>query len=182
MASFVQRMIGAARLDPATYEEVEADKTATMQATIVVILSAVAAGVGAIEEGMRGVIVTIAAALIGWVAWAFLTWLIGTKFLPEASTHADVGELLRTIGFASSPGLIRAFGPVPFIGDFVLVAAWLWMLASTVVAVRQALDYKGTLRAILVCLIGWFVYVLIFISIISVLGIAIIGIGGAISA
>jgi hypothetical protein len=92
-----------------------------------------------------------------------------------------VGQLLRTIGFASSPGLIRAFGGMPFVGDIVMVAAWVWMLVSTVIAVRQALDYKGTWKAILVCAVGWLVYVLIFISIISVLGIAIIGLGGAIS-
>ena len=181
MASFVQRMIGAARLNPATYEEVEADKSATMQATVVVVLSAIGAGVGAIDEGMRGVIVTIAAALLGWVIWAFLTWLIGTKFLAEPQTKADMGELLRTLGFASAPGIFRIFGSVPFVGKLVLLAAWIWMLASTVVAVRQALDYNTTGRAILVCAIGWFVYVLFFISIISVLGIAIIGLGGLVS-
>jgi hypothetical protein len=181
MASFVQRVIGAARLNPAVYEEVEADKSATAQATMVVVLSAIAAGIGSIENGTKGVIITILAALLGWVLWAFLTWLIGTKFLAEPQTQADMGQLLRTIGFAASPGLIRVFGAVPFVGAFVLIAAWLWMLVSMVVAVRQALDYKGTWRAILVCAIGWFVYVLFFISAISMLGIAIIGLGGAIN-
>lgn len=178
MATFVQRMIGAARLDPATYEEVEADKSATTQAAIVVILSAVAAGIGAIEEGTKGVVVTILAALIGWVFWAFLTWLIGTKFLPEPQTKSDMGELLRTLGFGSTPGLLRVFGVIPVVGTIVMFIAWFWMLASTVVAVRQALDYKGTGKAILVCAIGWFVYILFFISAVSMLGIAIIGLGG----
>ena len=181
MATFVERMVGAARLNPATYEEVEADKSATGQATVVVVLSAIAAGIGSIDAGARGVVITIVAALLGWVIWAFLTWLIGTKFLAEPETKADMGELLRTIGFGSSPGLIRVFGALPFVGGLFLIAAWIWMLVSTVVAVRQALDYKSTGKAILVCAIGWFVYVLFFISVVSLLGIAIIGIGGTVA-
>jgi hypothetical protein len=93
-------MIGAAKLDVATFEEVEADSTATVQAMGVVLLSAVAAGIGEIGYGGRGLVFGLAASLVGWVVWAFLTWLIGTKFLPEAGTHADVGQLMRTIGVA----------------------------------------------------------------------------------
>lgn len=181
MASFVQRMIGAAKLDPATYEEVEADKSATGQATWVVILSGVAAGIGAIDEGTKGVVVTIIAVLLGWVIWAFLTWLIGTKFLGEPQTQADMGELLRTLGFATSPGIIRVLGAIPVLGKIDVLVAWVWMLISTVVAVRQALDYKSTWKAILVCAVGWLVYVLFFISVISMLGIAMMGIGGMLS-
>jgi hypothetical protein len=53
------------------------------------------------------------AALLGWLIWAFLTWLIGTKLLPEASTEADIGQLMRTIGFASAPGILRVLGSSP---------------------------------------------------------------------
>jgi len=178
MASFVQRMIGAAKLDSATYEEVEADKHATGQAMGVVILSAFAAGIGAAGAGGRGVLVALVGALVGWYLWALLTWLIGTKFLPEAQTEADVGQLLRTIGFASSPGLIRIFGWVPILGVAVQAAAWIWMLVATVVAVRQALDYTSTGRAILVCLIGWFVNLLVFVWTLAFLGFAILGVRG----
>src|SRR5215813_3981073 len=133
MASFVQRMIGAAKLDSAIYEEVEADKHATGQAMGVVIISAFAAGIGAAGAGGKGVFVGLLGALIGWYLWALLTWIIGTKFLPEAQTEADVGQLLRTIGFASSPGIIRIFGWVPVLGVAVQAAAWIWMLVATVV-------------------------------------------------
>lgn len=176
MASWVQRMIGAAKLDVATFEEVEADSTATVQAMGVVLLSAVAAGVGEIGFGGRGLLVGLAASLIGWVAWAFMTWLIGTKFLAEAETHADVGQLMRTIGFATSPGIIRVLGWIPVLGSLIELAAWLWMLAAMVVAVRQALDYKGTGRAILVCVIGWIVNVIIVLSLSALLGIAMLGV------
>ncbi|HEY6222048.1 MAG TPA: hypothetical protein VIX13_05880 [Candidatus Eisenbacteria bacterium] len=178
MASWVQRMVGAAKLDVATYEEVEADSTATIQAMGVVLLSAAAAGIGDIGHGGRGIIGSTAIALIGWVAWAFLTWLIGTKFLAEPETKADVGQLLRTIGFAATPGLFRVFGWIPILGNLIEVAAMLWMLVAMVVAVRQALDYKGTGRAILVCAIGWFVNVVILFTLGALLGIAVIGAKG----
>ncbi len=174
MASWVERMVGAAKLNVVTYEEVEADSTATVQAMGVVLLSAFAAGIGEIGYGGRGVIVGVAAALIGWVAWAFLTWLIGTKFLPEPETNADVGQLLRTIGFASSPGILRAFGWIPLLGTLIEIIAWFWMLVAMVVAVRQALDYKGTGRAFLVCALGWCVNVIIFVSLGALVGIAVL--------
>lgn len=176
MATFVQRMIGAAKLDVATYEEVEADKGATKQALLVVLLAAVAAGVGEIMQGGEAMLGALVGSLIGWVMWAFLTWLIGTKFMAEEQTQADVGQLLRTIGFASAPGLLRVFGWVPILGPVIMLVTWIWMLATTVVAVRQALDYTKTWRAVLVCAIGWFVYALIFIWTAAIVGFTIVGI------
>jgi Yip1-like protein len=176
MASWVERMVGAAKLDAATFEEVEADTTATVQAMGVVILAAVAAGIGEIGYGGLGVIVGAAASLVGWVAWAFLTWLIGTKFLPEPGTQADVGQLMRTIGFATSPGIIRVLGWIPYLGTLIEIAAWVWMLGAMVVAVRHALDYKSTGRAILVCAIGWIANAIIVVSLMAILGIAVIGV------
>jgi len=171
MASFKDRIIRAAKLDVHLYEEVEADTGAMGQAMGVVVLSSIAAGVGSIARGGFGAILmgTIAA-LIGWYVWAYLTYFIGTKFLPEPQTKADVGQLLRTIGFSSSPGLIRVFGIIPGLGAIVFFAASIWMLVAMVIAVRQALDYKSTLRAVGVCAIGFIVQMLIFGVLFSIMG------------
>jgi len=165
-------MIGAARLDAQTYEEVEADQTATGQAMGVVVLSAVAAGIGGlgIGGGIRGVIGSAVAALVGWVIWAGLTYLIGTKILPEPQTEADMGQLLRTIGFAASPGILRVLGFIPFLGMLISLVAAVWMLAAMVVATRQALDYTGTGRAVAVCVIGFFAYLVAAVGIAMVMG------------
>ncbi len=169
-SNFINRILRAARLDAQLYEEVEADKTSMRQAMLVVILSGVAAGVGSISHGgLMGVAVGTVTALVGWYIWAFLTYLIGTKFLPEPQTKSDIGELLRTIGFASSPGLIRVLGVVPEIERFVFSAASVWMLVAMVIAVRQALDYKGTWRAVIVCVIGWTIQIAILLAIFSFL-------------
>ena len=107
MTTFGDRIIRAAKLDAQLYEEVEADTGAMGQAMGVVVLSSMAAGVGSVAiGGLGGILVGTIAALIGWYVWAYLTYFIGTKFLPEPQTEADLGELLRTIGFSSSPGLI----------------------------------------------------------------------------
>jgi len=164
MASFIDRVIRAAKLDPNLYEEVEADKTAMGQAMGVVVLSGVAAGIGAMGvHGSAGIVPGAIGALIGWFVWAGLTYLIGTKLLPEPQTRSDLGELLRTIGFSSSPGLIRVLGIVPILGGIVFLVASIWMLIAMVIAVRQALDYTRTGRAVLVCFIGWIVQVLILL-------------------
>jgi len=90
-------------------------------------------------------------ALVTWVAWATLVHQIGTRIWPERETKSDMGELLRTIGFAAGPGALQAFAVLPQVSRGVFVFAWIWMLAAMVVAVRQALDFHSTWRAILVC-------------------------------
>ncbi len=171
MSGFVDRMIRAAKLDPQVYEEVEADTTAMPQAMGVVVLSSLAAGVGSVGlGGLTGLLVGLIAALAGWFIWAYLTYLIGTKLLPEPQTQADHGQLLRTIGFSSSPGLIRVLGVVPGIGPIVFSVAGIWMLVAMVIAVRQALDYQGTLRAVGVCFIGWVVQTILLVLVFTLLG------------
>lgn len=158
MNSFLQRLIGAAALDSAIYEEVEADSAATGQALTVIILSSLAAGVG--SRGLGGATFPNAAffavvSLMAWGAWALLTLQIGGRVLPEPQTSVDVGELLRTTGFAAAPGILRVFGILPGVTIPVFVITAVWMLAAMVVAVRQALDYRSTGRAIAVCVLGW---------------------------
>ena len=154
MTSFSGRMIGAAKLDAGIYEEVEADGTATRQAMGVVLMSSLAAGIGTLALG-AGVIAGAVAALLSWVIWAYLTYLIGTRLLSEPQTQADMGQLMRTLGFAQSPGVLRIFGGVPVIGPLVLGVVSVWMLVAMVIAVRQALDYTTTWRAVVVCVVAW---------------------------
>jgi len=170
MSDLTDRMIRAAKLDVHLYEEVEADTGAMGQAMTVVVLSSVAAGIGSISAGgIRGVVVGTILALIGWYIWAYLTYLIGTKLLPEPQTKTDHGELLRTIGFSSSPGLIRVLGFIPVLGGLLMFAGSIWMLVAMVIAVRQALDYKSTWRAVGVCAIGWVIQMVILVVVFSLL-------------
>ena len=167
MSIFIERMIRAAKLDVNLYEEVEADKTAMKQAMGVVVLSSLAAGIGSMSMGGGNLVLGTVAALVGWYIWAYLTYFIGTKFLPEAQTKADHGELLRTVGFSSAPGLIRVLGIIPMFTQLVFMVAGIWMLIAMVIAVRQALDYKSTPRAIGVCIIGWIFQAILLVFLFS---------------
>lgn len=187
MASLTERMVGAAKLDVHTYEEVEADTTATGQALGVVVLSSVAAGIGAslgaLGEGNIGFVVGTligytVVALLGWVIWAFVTYIVGTKLLPEPATKSNMGELLRTTGFSQAPGLLRVVGVVPFLGPILSSLVNIWMLVAFIIAVRQALDYQSTWRAIGVCVIGWVIQVVFVVVLVGILA-AVIGIGAA---
>lgn len=179
MSTFTQRMLGAAKLDARVYEEVEADSGALGQALGVVVLSSVAAGIGALLAFggvVQGLLLGTLVALVGWLVWAFLTWFIGTRLLPEPQTEADLGQLLRTIGFSSAPGVLRVFVFVPVLGALVSIVANIWMLAAMIVAVRQALDYQSTWRAVGVCLIGWIVLLVIEVALFAALGISASGV------
>ena len=171
MTSFKDRIIRAAKLDTKLYEEVEADKGAMVQATVIVVLASIAGGLGSLGKGgVSGLIWGTAIALIAWYVWAYVTYIVGTKLLPEPQTRANYGELLRTIGFSSSPGLIRILGIIPGLTGLVFLIAGIWMLVAMVVAVRQALDYKSTFRTVGVCLIGWVIQALILALFFSIFG------------
>lgn len=155
--TFLQRLIGALSLDRAIYEEVEADRSATSQALLVVVASSVAAGLGFAQpdsQAMNRIIFFSLLALMTWAGWALLTFEIGTRMLPERQTRSDVGELLRTLGFAATPGMLFVFGVMPMLMVPVFAITTAWMLAAMVVAVRQALDYDGTGKAVAVCVLG----------------------------
>ena len=163
MNIFIERIIRAAKLDANLYEEVEIDKKAWVQAMLVVVLSSIAAGIGSLSlEGLDGLFLVTIAALLGWFLWAYLTYLIGTLLLPEPQTQSDFGQLLRTIGFSSAPGLIRILGIIPSLNWIVFEIAYFWMIAAMVIAVRQALEYTSTLRAFFVCFIAFLSQVILF--------------------
>jgi hypothetical protein len=158
LATWTHRLIGAAALDAGTYEEIEADRAATAQAFVIVLASSLATGIGTAGLGGHpagGILIISIAALLGWAGWALLIFEIGGRLMPEPGTRVDVGELLRTIGFASSPGLFRVFGVLPALTIPVFVLTSVWMLVAMVVAVRQALDFTSTWRALTACILGW---------------------------
>jgi hypothetical protein len=181
MATLVERAIGAARLDPATYEEVEADTNALGQAMTVVVVAAIASGIGASAGHGFRMIPNAIGALIGWFVWAFTVYIVGTRLLPQPETKSDLGELLRTTGFAAAPGIVGILGLLPVLGGVAMLVAWLWQLAAMVVAVRQALDYTTTGHAIAVCVIGFVAQmVVLFLLVTLVFGSAFV-VGNALS-
>jgi len=144
-------MVGAAFLNVETYEEVEHDEEAIAQAATVVVLVAAASAIGGLGAGVSGAIQGAVSSIVGWLAWAGITYLVGTKLFGGTATW---GELLRTLGFASTPGLLMVFGIIPFLGWPVVVLGSLWGLATGFVAVRQALDF-GNGKTFATVLVGW---------------------------
>ena len=154
--SLVERMIAAAKLDVQLYEEVEADADATSQAALVVGVVAVASAIGGAGGGAAGFFGGLVAALVGWLLWSGVTYLIGDKLLGGTATW---GELLRTIGFAQSPGVLYVLAIVPGFGGLVRLAVLVWLLVAGIIAIRQALDFS-TGKAVLTALLGWLVMAL----------------------
>jgi len=156
------RLVGVLMLDAQAYEDIEQDRRATTQALTVVILGSLAAGLGAgLTFGPTALVRETVGGVAGWVMWAGVTYLLGTRVWPESETRTDMGELLRTIGFSYAPSFFSIFGVLPRVGGAVRVGVALWLLATTVLAVRQALDYRSTAKAFQVVFAGWLIFVLI---------------------
>ncbi len=170
-------MFGAATLNADTYEEVEKDKGATIQALIVVVVVAISAGVGGVLDGEgdlgRGLAFGAIRGVVSWAVWALVAWIIGTTLLKTEDTEADWGQLARGTGFAQTPGLLNILVFVPTVGGLIVFLTFLWQLAGMVIAVRQSLDYSSTLRAIFVIVIA-----LIPVIIINAIIFWALGIGG----
>jgi hypothetical protein len=184
--SLVSRMVRAARLDPAVYEEVEADRTATGQAATAVAIVAVAGGIGAAlaqtlfrPEGVPGVnpilalVGGIVGALLGWLIWSYVTYFVGTRFFGGTATP---GELLRTIGFAQAPGVLNILAFIPVVGGLIGIITLIWSLVAGIIAVRQALDFD-TGKAILTTVIGWIFLLIVFFVLALLFGGALFGLG-----
>ena len=152
---FFNRVFRAIKIDIDLYEEVEVDKSATIQAGMVVVLSSLAAGVGAIHLGASNLLLAPLLSLLSWYVWAYIIYFVGVKIFPDPETKSDHGELLRTIGFSSAPGIIRVFGFTPTLMTVTFIGSAFWMLACMVVAVKSALDYKSMWKAFGVVVFAW---------------------------
>ena len=157
-----ERVTGVLALRPSVFEDIEADKHANLQALAIVVLASLAAGFGGgLSGGPVGMLRETIGAVVGWIMWAGVTYVLGARLLPERDTRTDMGELLRVIGFSYAPNVFAFFAFVPVLGWVVRVVVAFWLLAATIIAVRQALDYRSTARAVAVVLIGWLIFVLI---------------------
>jgi len=160
MTLFFKRFIGALVLDPGAFEDIESDRYAAMQSVIVVVLACLAGGFGAMGLELVGVggFVTGAIVVLGaWLVWVAVIASIGTITFAEPQTRSNLPELLRTLGFAAAPAVFLSFAAMRAAAPLVIVVVSIWMIAAAVIGIRQALDYRSTLRAIAVCVIGWLI-------------------------
>ena len=162
--SFTDRMIGAASLDVATFEEVEHDESATLQAAAVVALVAAAQAGAAMGFGPIGMVKAAGGQLLGVGVWCAITYFIGTRLFRGTAT---VGEVFRTVGFALTPQLLIVVTMIPIIGGLFWLLSpllTLWVLVAVVIGVRQALDVS-TFKAVLASILGAAVYLMLVILI-----------------
>jgi len=159
--SFVDRMIGAAKLDSAIYREVEHDHEANWQAVGVVLLVSLASAIGGARHGTGGFFFGFVVALGAWLIASGIVLFIGTKILPEKQTEADWGQVMRCMAFAYSPAILTIFAIIPFLSGVIFFGTWVWVIIATVIAVQEALDYTETWRAAVVVLLGWIVFIIL---------------------
>jgi len=166
--TFGDRVVGAMKLDPKAFEDVERDTTAMGQAAGVIVLAAVAAGIGNIYYGgLTGIVTGALMSLIGFLVWSAIVWVVGTKVMPEPATKADFPETFRVLGFAASPGLASVITIIPLLGWLLMFVIWIWQIAAMVVAVRQVLDYSTTGKAIVVVIIGFIAYLIVTVLVLA---------------
>tara|TARA_B110000027_G_C15961905_1_gene230309 strand:+ start:148 stop:669 length:522 start_codon:yes stop_codon:yes gene_type:complete len=164
---FLNRVYRSIKIEPEVYDEVQKDKKATIAAAAVVVLSSLAAGIGASHLGAVNFFLAPALSLITWFLWAYIVYFVGVKLFPDLKTKTTHSALLRSIGFSSAPGMIRIFGFNEGLMTVTFIGSAIWMLACMVVAVKQTLNYKSLWKALGVVIIAWFVQAFALISILA---------------
>ncbi len=180
--TMINRMIRAVRLDVGLYEEVEADTSLNQEALLVVVLVSIAGGIGGfiggliggnIGSALLGLIVAVILGVVNYYIWAYVTYFVGTSLFGGT---ADPGEMLRVLGYASAPRALDVLSFIPCVGGIISLAAAIWALVASVVAVRQGLDFDTT-KAVITCVIGWVVILVINVVVGVVLGAGAFGLG-----
>lgn len=166
--TFGDRVVGAMKLEPSAFEDVERDTTAIGQSVGVIVLAAVAAGIGNVYwGGLTGIVRGAFMSIISFLVWSLIIWLVGTKLMPEPATKADYPETFRVLGFAAAPGLASVITIIPILGWILMFLIWLWQIAAMVVAVKQVLDYSTIGKAVVVVLIGFVVNIVVTLVILA---------------
>ena len=158
----IGRVIGTACLDPRAYDEVDGDIKATPQAVLVVAVTGLAAGIGSLgTEDTVGLVLiaNLSKELLVWGLWTITSYFVGTTLFRsrDSDTTPSWRQLLRTTGFAQSPGLLRVTTFVPYVGLPIFIVSYFWQMAAMTVAVRQTLKYASTWRALTVVLSGFII-------------------------
>lgn len=154
----IGRMLGAAQLKTATYEEVEHDQGAMVQALLVVIIVTIATIVGQLlgstddVDAVRALGIGIVRGVAGWALWALVIWIIGGAILKTEHTEANWGQIARGTGFAQTPGILNVLVFISAISLLIGLVTFVWTFVATLIAVRQTLDYTSTWRAFFVIL------------------------------
>jgi hypothetical protein len=166
---FLNRIYRSVKIEPEVFDEVQRDKNATIAAGIVVVLSSLAAGVGASHLGGVNFFLAPGLSLISWFVWAYIVYFVGVKLFPDLKTKTSHTALLRSIGFSSAPGIIRVLGFNQELMSVTFIGSAFWMLACMVVAVKQTLNYKSLWKALGVVIIAWFVQAFALICILALI-------------
>lgn len=164
----LDRILGVFKLDVHTFESIEHDTTATTQAALVVLITALLSSLGSGLLSIFGdtgaffttFITGLIWAFVGWLLWAVVSWFVGTRLF---GGNATIEEMLRVLGFAVAPQML---GIIPCVGQFI---GWIWSLAAGFIAIRQGLDLDNT-KALLTAVIGFIIVLIGYAVIYAVIG------------
>jgi hypothetical protein len=184
MDVMLNRVLRAVQLDKEFFKEAEADTSLNQEALTIVIIVSVIAGIGAFigtlinksfGAAILGLAVTTLIGVANYYIWAYITHFIGTNLFKG---EADVGELLRVLGYASAPRLLSFFQFIPCVGGMLAFAGGIWALVVGFFGVQEALDLDTT-ETLITVILGWVVIIVITFIVPLVLGIGALGVGSA---
>ena len=183
-----ERIIGALTFRRGVYAEVEADKTFTATAWILVVIFALLNQLGSfasqnIFDWLVSTGIGLITAIAGFaIAAAVINWVGRRSFSAEVTFN----ELVRTMGLASIWTAVGILGIIATFSDAlscvlgpVIVISWVALVVAWFVAVHEALDltWGKTLITIIIGFIPWAIIMSLTGVVLSLLGLTATGFG-----
>jgi len=183
-----ERIIGALTIRRGVYAEVEADKTFTATAWILVVIFALLNQLGSyasqsIFDWLVGAgIGTLTAIAAFAIAAAVISWVGRGIYNAEVTFN----ELVRTMGLASIWTAVGVLGVIATFSDTlscilgpVIVISWVALVVAWFVAVHEALDltWGKTILTVMIGFIPWAIIMSLTGVVLSLLGLTANGFG-----
>lgn len=184
-----QRIIGALTFRRGVYAEVEADKTFTATAWILVVIFALLNQLGSyasrsIFDWSVSAGIGLLTAIAGFaVAAAVINWVGRGRYGSEVTFD----KLVRTMGLASIWTAVGVLGIIAALSDAlswilgpVIVISWVALVVAWFVAVHEALDltWGKTITTVVIGFVPWAIIMVLTGVVLSLLQLTATGFGG----
>ena len=116
-------------------------------AGLIMIFDGIAGAVAANTIIKTAIAMSGLTAILTWLIWAILIYVIGVKLFPDKQTKIPFKKVLTAVGFAHAPGLLRFFAVTPDLMIPIIFLTQFWIFAGLIISTRHVLNLKSNIKS-----------------------------------
>ena len=165
LGEFLNIVFKSIKLDKSLYTDSKNFGEASVYfAGLIMILDGIAGAVAANNIMKTAVAMSGLTAIVTWVLWSVLVFVIGVKIFPDKQTKAPFKKVLTAVGFAHAPGLLRFFAVTPDLMIPIILLTQFWIFAALIISTKQILNLKSNFKSFGIVFLSFLIIVFLSIS------------------